>query len=466
MKTNFLILGSGIAGLALALKLSEIGEVIIATKKDISAGSTGLAQGGIAGVRKTSKDTFKKHFEDTMRAGSYLNDQKAVKFLVKNAPSALATLEKFGVKFDFSLHREGGHSRPRISHVADETGRAVQEMLTDKILKNKKIKVLENYFAVDLIENNKIIYGAFIFDGKKIKSIFAEKTIISTGGAGQIFAKTTNPSVATGDGMAMAIRAGAEIKDLEFVQFHPTAFDYPRDPLFLLSEALRGEGAYLVNEKHERFIDELGPRDIVARAIFQQKKAFLDFRHEKTNILAKKFPNIFENLLTAGYDLSNDLIPITPAAHFFSGGIKTDVNGRTSLQNLSALGEAACTGVHGANRLASNSLLEAVVFAEAIFQDFKKTVSPAPSTKIINKNAKFYPEEKSDLQIHKKIQETMWQYVGLVRSQKGLNKAKKTLSKLKPKGTETNNLLTVAKAVTNSAIARKTSIGCHYLEDS
>lgn len=464
MQTDFVIIGSGIAGLALALKLSEVGEVVIITKKDISAGSTGLAQGGIAGVRNTSKDTFKEHFEDTMRAGAYLNDKQAVKYLVKNAPKALETLEKFGVKFDFSLHREGGHSRPRISHVADETGRAVQEILTEQIWKNKKIKVLENHFAIDLINQGKIVYGVCVFDDKKVVNVFAKKVVISTGGAGQIYKKTTNPSVATGDGMAMAIHAGVEIKDLEFVQFHPTAFDYPRDPLFLLSEALRGEGANLINEKEEKFIDELAPRDIVARAIFKQKKTFLDFRHEKESILAKKFPNIFENLLTAGYNLSNDLIPVTPAAHFFCGGIKTDVKGRTNLKNLSALGEVACTGVHGANRLASNSLLEAVVFAEAIFQDFKQNSSFSVLKECKKTKFKFYFESKKDLKIRNIIQNTMWQNVGLIRTKNNLKEARKTLSLLKPIGTETKNLLTIAQAVVNASIKRKQSIGCHYLE--
>ncbi len=462
-KTDFLIIGSGIAGLALALELSQIGEVVILTKKDISAGSTGLAQGGIAGVRDTSKDTFEQHFEDTIKAGSNHNDKKAVQFLVKNAPSALKKLEKYGVKFDFSLHKEGGHSLPRISHVADETGRAVQEILTEQVKKNKKIKIIENAFTTDLLVKNKTAYGVSWFDGEKSNNFYAQKIILSTGGCGQIYKKTTNPSVATGDGIAMAIRAGAKTKDLEFVQFHPTAFDYPRDPLFLLSEALRGDGAYLVNEKEERFTDELAPRDKVARAIFRQKKAFLDFRHEKREELAKKFPNIFENLLTAGYDLSKNLVPITPAGHFMCGGVLVDTNGETSIKNLFALGEVACTGVHGANRLASNSLLEAVVFAQAIFDNLKK--SPPITNFPIFEIKEFIPEKDSDKKTRKKLQEIMWEKIGLIRTEKGLKEAIKKLNHLKAKGTETKNLLTTAIQVAKSAHARKKSLGAHFIEN-
>lgn len=459
-KTDFLIIGSGIAGLTLALKLAKIGEVVILTKKDISAGSTGLAQGGIAGVRDTAHDTFEKHFQDTMRAGAQLNDEKAVRFLVENAPKVLKELEEYGVKFDFSLHQEGGHSFRRISHVADETGRAVQEILTEHVRAHPKITIIENAFTVDLLQQNDVIHGVSYFDGQKNQNFYAQKTVLSTGGAGQIYQKTTNPSVATGDGIAMALRASAQTKDLEFVQFHPTAFDYPRDPLFLLSEALRGEGAFLVNERGERFVNELDARDKVARAIFQQKQAFLDFRHEKRSVLARKFPHIFENLLTAGFDLSRDLIPITPAAHFFCGGVQVDTKGRTTLKNLSALGEVACTGVHGANRLASNSLLEALVFARAIAADFQKTV---PQKIPVCQNVPYQAEILSDAKIRKQIQELMWREVGLVRTKAGLNKALKTLSILKPHGTETANVLLVARAVAAAALARRESVGAHFL---
>lgn len=461
-KTDFLIIGSGIAGLALALKLSKIGEVVILTKRDISAGSTGLAQGGIAGVRDTSADTFEKHFEDTLKAGAYINDEQAVRFLVENAPKALRQLEEYGVQFDFSLHREGGHSFARISHVADETGRAVQEILTEKVRQNSKIKVIENAFTTDLLVKNNTVFGVSYFDEEKNQNYYAKKVILSTGGAGQIYKKTTNPSVVTGDGMAMAIRAGAIVKDMEFIQFHPTAFDYPRDPLFLLSEALRGDGAHLVNEQEKRFVDELDSRDKVARAIFKQKKAFLDFRHEKRDILAKKFPNIFENLLTAGFDLSEDLVPITPAAHFFCGGVKVDTKGQTSIKSLSALGEVACTGVHGANRLASNSLLEAVVFAEAIFADFQTGFdNDFQEFEVID----FVSDSEEDKVLRLDLQELMWEKVGLVRALQGMQEALDNLNKMDSRGTETDNLLTVAKAVASAALARKESVGAHFVEN-
>jgi L-aspartate oxidase len=260
----------------------------------------------------------------------------------------------------------------------------------------------------------------------------------------------------------MAIRIGARVKNMEFVQFHPTAFDYPRDPLFLLSEAMRGDGARLVNEKGEQFTDELAPRDEVSRAIFKQKKVFMDFTHEKRDVLAQKFPNIFENLLTAGYDLSKDLIPITPAAHFFCGGIHVDINGQTSVENLYALGETSCTGVHGANRLASNSLTEALVFAESVYSDIESDYND-------NKNYnlpvyEYFAETKKDLKIRQEIQEKMWKYAGILRTEKGLKKLIKILENLSPTGTETNNILVVAQSVARSALARKDSIGCHFMQ--
>jgi L-aspartate oxidase len=463
IKTDYLIIGSGIAGLALALKLAQLGEVTIVTKKGISAGSTGLAQGGIAGVRNLENDTFENHFKDTLKAGGYLNDPQAVRYLVEMAPQALESLEKYGVKFDFSLHLEGGHSRPRISHVADETGRAVQEILTDVVRAKEQIRVLENHFAVDLLTLDQVIFGARVFDQAKNYNILASKTIIATGGAGQIFAKTTNPTVATGDGIAMARRSGASLSDLEFIQFHPTAFDYPKSPLFLLSEALRGAGAKLVNQDEQRFCDELAPRDEVARAIFSQKKAYLDFRHEKASKLQSEFPNIWENLQRSGFNLAQDLIPITPAEHFFCGGIKVDLAGQTNLANLYALGETAFTGVHGANRLASNSLLEAVVFAESIYgklQNENLTLKNFPP----NLTAPdFVADTAEDLKLRQTIKELMWHNVGLVRRRTDLAKTLINLNKLQTTGTEASNLLLVAREVTKAALRRQESIGGHFL---
>ncbi len=467
-KTNFLIIGSGIAGLCTALKLTKIGEVTILTKKKTEQGSTTLAQGGIAGVRKNALDDNPEiHYKDTLKAGGFLNDQKNTKYLVENANKALEKLEEYGLKFDKTLHREGGHTYHRVAHVTDETGRAIEEILIQKIQKNKNIQVLENHLAIDLIQKNNIIYGITCFNEKNIKYIYAQKTILATGGTGQIYAKTTNPEVATGDGIAMGLRAGAKTKDLEFVQFHPTAFDYPREPIFLLSESLRGAGALLKNEKNERFIDELKPRDIVARAIFKQKKTFIDFTHKDEKYLSQHFPNIFQNLKQENYNLAKDLIPITPVAHFLCGGIKTDLRGRTNLQNLYAIGETACTGVHGANRLASNSLLEGVVFADSIYQDIKKNYlnQKLIYPKNIILNSEFIPENKKDQEIRQKIKKLMWENVGLVRKISHLEKTLEEFNNLKPKSTEVNNIFLVAREICQAAFLRKESIGCHYIEE-
>ena len=472
MQTDFLILGSGIAGLSLALKLANLGKVTILTKKGITSGSTGLAQGGIAGVRNFAEDSAQNHFDDTLKAGAYHNNSEAVHLLVEQGERALKDLEAWGVKFDFSLHREGGHTYARIFHIADETGRVVQEILADEIGKNVNITVVENAFAVDLLVKDDAVHGVSFFIAGENVSCLARITILATGGAGQIYAKTTNPRVITGDGIAMAARAGAVLKDMEFVQFHPTALDRPRDPLFLLSEALRGAGAKIVNDAGVQFVDEMAPRDIVARAIFAEQKAgkkvFLDFRHEKEAILQKKFPMIFENLLSFGLNLAHDLIPIAPAAHFFCGGVMTDLVGKTSVPNLFAVGEVACTGVHGANRLASNSLLEGVVFADQIFSYIntreKEIFAAKLPEEIAFPAAHFHPEEKGDLEIRQKIQELMQRYVGVVRRPSELDMALSELEKLQPQGTETQNLLLVAKSVTAAALARKESLGCHFIE--
>jgi len=469
MHTDFLILGSGIAGLSLALKLSELGAVTVLTKKGITSGSTGLAQGGIAGVRNPKEDSSENHFRDTMKAGAFHNDEAAVRLVVENGEKALKDLEKWGVKFDFSLHREGGHTYARIFHVADETGRVVQKVLADEVLQNAKITVIENAFAVDLVTTNQVVEGISFFHEHEDHVCSAAITILATGGAGQIYAKTTNPAVTTGDGMAMALRAGAKLKDMEFVQFHPTALDMPRDPLFLLSEALRGAGAKIVNEAGEQFIDELAPRDVVARAIFTEqqagKKIFLDFRHESERVVEQKFPMIFENLLSFGLNLADDLIPITPAAHFFCGGIQTDLYGQTTLQNLFALGEVACTGVHGANRLASNSLLEGVVFAEQIFQKCRQSTvrNRSAVSSQQRKEEPFAAESEQDTVVRLQIQQIMQQYGGVVRNAQHLENAAGMLEILKPVGTETKNILLISRQVLLAALRRKESLGCHFL---
>ncbi len=473
MKTDFLIIGSGIAGLSLALNLAPLGSVTVLTKKGITSGSTGLAQGGIAGVRNPEKDSSEKHFQDTLKAGAYHNDEDAVRLLVEKGEQALRDLERWGVKFDFSLHQEGGHTYARIFHVADETGRVVQEILSDAITEYESIEVIEDAFVVDLLMYGGYVAGCSFHHNGKNEVCLAKRTILSTGGAGQIYEKSTNPSVATGDGIAMAFRAGAELEDLEFIQFHPTALDMQRDPLFLLSEALRGAGAKITDEDGEHFVNELDARDIVAREIFLRiksgKKVFLDFRHEKETFLKKRFPMIFENLLSFGLNLSSDLIPIVPAAHFFCGGVKTDISGRTSLPHLYAVGEVACTGVHGANRLASNSLLEGVVFAHQISSDIRRSHDEIVKTRFpeeTNLDPKlFIPETRADAAKRKAIQHLMLINTGVVRRRNEMGSALKSLSAIKPAGTETQNILLVAKKVVEYAMKRKESLGCHFIVD-
>lgn len=416
-QTDFLVIGSGIAGLNFALNASKIGKVIVITKKTLQKSNTWYAQGGIAAVL-SEIDNFEKHIKDTMKAGHYKNNRKAVEFLVKNAPKAIEKLLELGVKFDLKkniskqisknisnlnnleLGREGGHSENRIVHVGDLTGQAIEKILVKKLKekakKKENIEFYENCFAIDLIlEKNLKCLGVEAIlknlnsskDQQKEQNIIflAEKTILCTGGSGQVFQTTTNPTIATGDGLAMAIRAGAKIQDLEHYQFHPTALDIKKEnPLFLISEAVRGEGAILVNQKGERFMKnqhpqkDLAPRDIVTQAIIDQQsqgnKVFLKFKENQftKKELQKRFPQIFKKLQEYKIDLSKDLIPVTPAAHYQCGGIKTNLKGETSIKNLYAFGEVACTGVHGANRLASNSLLEALVFSNEILKTFNK----------------------------------------------------------------------------------------------
>lgn len=386
VSTDFIVIGSGLAGLTSSIILSKYGKVLLATKGKLSDGSTNWAQGGIACVVE-ERDSWKKHMEDTLVAGVYHNDKKAVELLVKSAANAIDWLSQQGVVFEkikgkFKAGREGGHSYNRIIHASDFTGKEIEMTLVGKVKKNKNIIIWENTFAKKLLVDRKKCFGVEVVgpvsrvsqSGHPLHTTycFAKRIILATGGLGQIYEWTTNPYVATGDGIAMAYRAGAKLEDMEFIQFHPTALADGKSPLFLISEAVRGEGAYLVKETGERFMGdydgrmELAPRDIVARAIFaEQKKGFevcLDIRHKEKEFLQKRFSNIYKKLKKRGFDLAKDLIPVTPAAHFSCGGIVTDLYGRTNIKNLFAFGEVAATGVHGANRLASNSLLESVVF--------------------------------------------------------------------------------------------------------
>lgn len=467
MRTAFLVIGSGIAGMMVALRVSTLGKVILISKSSLISGSTALAQGGVAGPATREENRIAEHFKDTMHVGCGINNTHAVEILIAKAEEAVSSLKKYGVIFDDSLHTEAGHSKARVWHVADKTGLAIASVLAEKVRNNENITLLENTFVSDLLTRENAIYGAEVVHEKKIERIFAHKTILASGGGGQIFSETTNPKLSTGDGFVMAARAGARLKDMEFIQFHPTALATEESPLFLLSEALRGEGGKIVNAKKEEICDPLLPRDELSRIIFEHEKkepVFLDLTHHGNGYWREHFPTIFHKLTDYGVSPEVNVIPIIPAAHFFCGGIETDIYGRTNRRNLSAVGEVACTGVHGANRLASNSLLEALVFAEETAKDVMKQMEKTPET--IGGHfdtVPFVEETEQDKKIRKEIQRICWKHVGIIRREKGIERALYLLKKLQPNGTETKNLLANAIFVAEAAAKRKESIGCHYI---
>ncbi len=484
IRTNFLVIGSGIAGLNFALNAAEKGKVTIVTKKKSIDSGTNFAQGGIATVISKT-DNFKKHITDTLTAGGGKNNKKAVEFMVKKAPEAIKRLAEKGVRFanksgKLLLTREGGHSEKRIVYVGDYTGKEIEKVLSEKVKTHPNIEIMEDTFALDLIISKKSCYGCLSIYKNKTVPILADQTILTSGGSGQIYKCTTNPKIATGDGVAMAIRAGAKIKDMEFIQFHPTAFARKLSPMFLISETVRGEGGKLVNKKGINFLkNDLASRDIVAKGIYLEMKkgpVFLDISHKKTSYLKKRFPKIFETLKKYGYDMAKDKIPVTPAAHYQCGGIETDIKGQTNIKNLFAFGEVACTGVHGANRLASNSLLEALVFSDQIVKNLKKISEKEfkkvkfQKIKIVDKNSNKTKESKKT---KKEIQEIMWEYAGIARN---CNKIKKTalpkmeeinqkLKKIKsinPEIAESQNMALTSLQILKAARKRKKPLGCHF----
>lgn len=488
MTTDILIIGSGIAGLNFALCAADDHDVTIVTKKEAVDSNTNHAQGGIAAVLDAA-DKTEEHIKDTLIAGCFHNDKKAVRFMVEHGPRAIQKLLTYGVGFatddqgKLLLTREGGHSARRIAFVGDYTGQEIEAALIKKVHSNPRIRVLEHTIALDLITHKNQCLGARVLWANHQENIWSRMTVLATGGLGRIYAHTTNPEISTGDGIAMAVRASSQIKlkDLEFIQFHPTALNIPGKPQFLLSEALRGEGALLRNHKGERFmvqqhpLAELAPRDIVARAIYAEEKkgpVFLDMRHLKGHKLAVRFPKIAQKLAEYGLDLEKNLIPISPAAHYSCGGIKVNLHGETGVKGLSAFGEVACTGVHGANRLASNSLLEALVFSEQIL---KKLPEMPPHRIIQKKSLPITPENpalrKKCALLQNEIQKIMWEHVGIIRTQKGLQKGIVALTQLEkkiPKGTNrtlitTRNMLTTGKEVAKAALARHKSIGAHMM---
>ncbi len=496
MKTDFLVIGSGLAGLYFALNASKHGKCIIATKGKISDSNTKYAQGGIAAVFGKD-DSFESHIKDTLAAGAGLCSKHNVEILVKSGPKEIENLLSYKANFDkwngfFDLGKEGAHSFRRVLHHKDATGAEVEKKLVRAARENKNITIKENTFLVKLLVRGKECYGTIVLDenNNSIYAIEANCVVLATGGIGQAYKHTVNPKIATGDGIAAAFEAGAEIKNMEFVQFHPTALDADADIMPLITEAIRGEGAYLVNSKNERFVKhslkELAPRDILSLEIFNEMKngqVFLDFSHKSSNLIKSRFPNIYKKCLEFNIDIAKDKIPVTPAAHFSCGGIKTSSYGETSIKNLFAVGECACTGVHGANRLASNSLLECLVFSARAAKRAKKLCNNHKKISI-NYGIKKYKlitlndaSKKNLSSINDSIKNLMWGYAGIIRTRDGLKTALEKIKKLEEKLNtdfnnktsrkiiETKNMITVSRLVISASLRRKKSIGAFSLKE-
>ncbi len=500
-RTDFLVIGSGVAGLSAAIALADAGEVMVLSKSAVSEGSTEWAQGGVA-VAMSDDDEIIFHEQDTLRAGASLCNREAVRILVTEGPEGIGELMKWGASFDtedgklwFSL--EGAHSRRRVIHSrGDSTGAEIERTLLEKARALKSIVFVDHGFTIDLLVHDGVCCGAFILVGSEPASVVclkAQATVLATGGAGQVYAVTTNPDVSTGDGVAIAFRAGAEIVDMEFVQFHPTTLHKKGVPTFLLSEAMRGEGAVLRNAQGDRFMlnvhpeAELAPRDVVSRAIMTEIRAsgrdevFLDLRHLKAGFVQKRFPRIYETCLSYGLRADRDLLPIHPAAHYMMGGVRSDTDGRTSLPGLFACGEVACAGVHGANRLASNSLLEGVVFGKRAGNSAREQLSrPFNAPDSLFRSFVKKPASSAELSAgeigaaRKAIQRVMWEHVGIIRDAEGLESAANELRKLSwledtvtadAHALETRNIFYTAAAILYAAKMRTESRGAHFRAD-
>lgn len=506
ISTDFLVIGSGVAGLRAAIELSKHGRVLIVTKDIPTESSTEYAQGGVA-VALSDEDEVGIHFEDTIKAGDGLCKRGAVRVLVEEGPERISELIEWGAEFDrdgtkLAFTMEAAHSRRRILHSkGDSTGKELERVLINKARSEKNIERLPFSIASDLVLEQGICKGGYVLGASGSFNVEAGATVLATGGAGQIYSLTTNPAVATGDGIAMAYRAGAILEDMEFVQFHPTALYIPSAPNFLLSEAMRGEGALLRNKNGELFMRryhdaaELAPRDVVSRAIMSEMTAtgtahvYLDLRHLDKAFVKKRFPRIYSTCMQHSVDITVDMIPVSPAAHYIMGGVRTDRNGCTSIQGLYAAGEVACTGVHGANRLASNSLLEGLVYGyragrsaatgcksrpAATGKDFSAAGIGRTTPDIADSGPESpdLPAEAESIRLQ--LRETMWKQAGIIRSGTSLDEARKRLSGWdfilgmnfsSRRDLELQNMLTVALIIVDAAARRKESVGAHYRSD-
>lgn len=495
--TDFLIIGGGVAGLRGAIEVAPFGEVIVITKDIPTEGSTEYAQGGIA-VALSDEDEVGIHFHDTIKAGDGLCKEEAVKVLVEEGPARILELIEWGVEFDkegskLAFTLEAAHSRRRVLHAhGDSTGKELERVLINKVKTFPSVKRFPFCTAIELIMIDNRCIGAFVLRDSRIFVVYSPVIILATGGAGQLFSRTTNPPVATGDGMAIAYRAGAVLEDMEFIQFHPTVLYAPSAPQFLLSEAMRGEGALLRNIYKERFMQnyhpnaELAPRDIVSRAIISEMVktgtcyVYLDLTHLDANFLKNRFPRIYATCLQYDIDITKDLIPVSPAAHYTMGGVKTDLYGKTNLEGLYAAGEVACTGVHGANRLASNSLLEGLVYGHRAGIGAIKYKEKALFDKDIIRKHKPSLLNFSGIsfqlleEIRTSLRRIMWERVGIIRCVDSLSIAKDALSEWSfieeadfntRRGIELKNMITVANIITETSLRRQESVGAHYRSD-
>ena len=517
-KYDFLIIGAGVAGMSFALKTARAGKgsVCMVCKSTIDEANTAFAQGGIASVTDLTVDNFDKHIEDTMIAGDYISDRQAVEQVVRRAPEQIDELVRWGVNFDrradgqFDLHREGGHSEFRILHHADDTGAEIQRGLTDAVRSTAGITVKENHFAVEIITQHHLgvrvtrrspniqCYGAYVLNPEtgKVDTYLAKMTVVCTGGCGAVYLTTSNPVIATGDGIAMVYRAKGTVADMEFVQFHPTVLHNPREthPAFLITEAMRGYGGVLRLPDGRTFMEKyderlsLAPRDIVARAIDKEMKIHgldhvcLDVTHKDADETRRHFPNIYQKCLSIGIDITRQYIPVRPAAHYMCGGIKVDLNGQSSIERLYALGECACTGLHGGNRLASNSLIEAVVYADTAARHALEHVDLYDFNERVpewNDEGTMTNEEQVLItQSVKEVNQIMSNYVGIVRSDLRLHRAWDRLDMLyeeterlfkRVKASrdicELRNMINVGYLITRWALERKECRGLHFTTD-